>query len=330
MFTPRRAAILLLIVTAWLYAPTVGYGFVYEDATDQASLTRPISAAWSTWAWKPARSLTQITLMATYDVFGLWPGAFHLGNLALHLLNGGLLYGLAAACLGPWAAVFALGVFLLHPVQVEAVAYVSNRADLVATAALLCGLRAVIVERWWLVALMGLAAFLAKETAIVALPLMALFAYWRGARVPSWAVLACVPVGVTLGVFLLLSYPLTFDLRNALTQSTAWMWLLSRVVAPVGLTIDPDWNWITTIPMSLTAGLWAAGLVAAWRWRASWFALAIGASVLVVAPRMGVSLVEGLHLHHLYLVMVFLSLLIGALVSAESDRHGVPASSTPA
>lgn len=326
MFTPGRAALLLLIVTAWLYAPTLGYGFVYEDGHDLDAVTRPLSASLPIWAWKPARSLTQVSMRLTYDVFGLWPGAYHAGNLALHLLNGGVFYGLAASCLGSWAAVIAVGVFLLHPVQVEAVAYVSNRPDLLATTALLLGWRAVIAERWWLVGLMGLVAFLAKETAIVVLPLLALVAYWRGARVPSWAVLACVPVTVALGAFLLLSYPLAFDLRNALTQLTAFAWLLSRIVVPVGLTIDPDWNWITPMWMSAAAGASAWLLVLAVRHRQACGALLVGASVLVILPRMGVSLVEGLHFHHLYLLMPVVCLCLGALASAESDRHGISAS----
>lgn len=326
MFTPGRTALLLVIVTACLYAPTLTYGWVYEDGHDLDGLSRPVSEMASIWAWKPARSLTHLSMRLTYDVFGLWPGAYHAGNLALHLLNGGLLYGLAASCLGSWAAVVAVGVFLLHPVQVEAVAYVANRPDLLATAALLVGLRAVIAERWVVAALMGLAAFLAKETAIVALPLLALFAYRQGARVPTWARIACAPLIVALGALLLLSYPLAFDLRNALTQLTAFSWLLSRLVVPVGLTIDPDWNWITPLWMSAAAGAWAWLFVMAWRHRASWEALVVVSAALVIAPRMGVSLVEGLHVHHLYVLMPVVCLLLGALTSAESDRHGISAS----
>lgn len=326
MLTPGRTALLLVVLSAVLYAPTLTYGWVYEDSHDFQTLTRSIGDSLEEWRWKPARSLTAASMSLTYSAFGLWPGAYHAGNVLLHLVNGGLLYGLAAACLRPWAAVLALGVFLLHPVQVESVAYVSNRADLVATTALLVGLRAVIAPRWWLVALAGVAAFLAKETAIVVLPLCALFALWRGVRVPRWAVLACVPVAVTLGVFLLLSYPLSFDLRNALTQLAAFTRLLALVVVPVGLTIDHDWNWITTVPMSLAAGLWALLLVAAWTWRSSWFALALVSGLIVIAPRMGVSLVEGLHEHHLYICMTFVSLFLGrAVMGAESDRYGISA-----
>lgn len=314
------------MLTAVLYAPTLTYGWVYEDTQDQQTLVQPIRERLSVWAWKPARSLTQITFAWTYQIFGLWPGAYHAGNLLLHLLNGGLLYGLAATVLQPWAAVLALGVFMLHPVQVESVAYVANRPDLLATTALLLGMHAVKAQRWSAVLLCGVLAFLAKETAIVALPLMALLASWLGMRVSRAVVRAGVLLSVPLGTFMLLSYPLTFDLSLALSQLTAWTRLLALVVWPSGFTIDHDWNWITTIPMSLTAGLWACAGLIAWSYRSSWSALAIGSCLIVVAPRLVVPLVEGLHEHHLYLVMPVVSLLIGAALVPESDRHGVSAS----
>lgn len=328
MFTPGRAAVLLVILTAGLYAPTLTYGWVYEDRTDATILTRSLADSVAIWTWQPARSLTQFTMHATYAVFGLWPGAYHAGNVAVHLLNGGLLYGLASSCLSPWAAVLAVGVFLLHPVQVESVAYVSNRADLLATTALLVGLGAVTRARWWLVALACVAAFLAKETGIVVLPLCAVFAVWLGARPSRLAVVLVSAMAATLGVYLLLSYPLVWDLRQALTQLSAWTSLLTLVVWPVGLTIDHDWNWITTIPMSLVAGLWAGGLIAAWYRRSSWFALAMASCLIVVAPRFGVSLVEGLHEHHLMVVMPALSIALASLL--ERTGHGVSSSSTQA
>lgn len=327
MFTPRRTALLLLIVTALLYAPTLTYGFVYEDANDLQTFVQPIGERLGVWAWQPARSLTQITFAVTYQVFGLWPGAYHAGNLALHLLNGGLLYGLASSLLQPWAAVVAVGVFLLHPVQVESVAYVSSRPDLVATTALLFGLWAVVAGRWWAVLLCGVLAVLAKETAVVGLPLFALVAWWRGVRVSRLVVIAAALVSVPIGTFLLLRYPVSLDLELALSQLTAWTWLLSRIVLPVGLSIDPDWNWITHLPMSLTAGVWAALLVAAWQWRHSLLPVVVGGCFLIVAPRLVVPLVEGLHAHHLMFAMPLVALLIGAWIAPESDRYGVSASS---
>jgi hypothetical protein len=322
VFTARRTAALLLILTALLYAPTLGYGFIYEDRNDLQTFARAWRDSIETWAWKPARSLTELS----FALGGTSPQAAHAGNVLIHLLNGGLLYGLASACLRPWAATIALGVFLLHPVQVESVAYVSNRADLLATAAVLIGVWAVIARRWAVVALACVLAFLAKETAIIAAPLLAWFAYWRGERVPRAAVIAVIVLSVPAVTFLLLTYPLLFDLRNALTPLAQLTRLLALVAWPVGLTIDHDWNWITTIPMSLTAGLWAGVLALAWSVQSSWFALAAGWCLIVIAPRTVVSLVEGLHEHHLYLCLVPIALLIGAVFGAEREEHGVSAS----
>lgn len=328
MLTPRRTAVLLLIVTALLYAPTLTYGFVYEDVHDLQSWSRSFAEARTLWVWHPARSLTEATFLLTYQAFGLWPGAYHVGNVLIHLLNGGVLYGLAASCLRPWPAVFALGVFLLHPVQVESVAYIANRPDLLATTALLVGLHAVIARRWWLVGVAGVAAFLAKETAVMAVPVFGLVALWRGEWLSRLQRIGALVLCVPLATYLALSYPITFDLRAALLSLTAFTRLLAFIVWPVGLSIEHDWNWITTIPMSLIAGLWVAALTWAYWRRETWLALAIGWCALVIAPRFLVPLAEGLHEHHLYACMVVLSLLTGALLSAESTGYGISTSRT--
>jgi tetratricopeptide (TPR) repeat protein len=74
-----------------------------------------------------------ISYMIDYSVGGLRPGMFILSNVLLHAMNGLLLYwlliritqrrgiGFLAAC-----------VFLLHPVQVESVAWISQRKNLLA------------------------------------------------------------------------------------------------------------------------------------------------------------------------------------------------------
>jgi hypothetical protein len=167
--------------------------------------------------WRPLRTLSFAVDRAVWGVEPLGP---HLTNVLLH----GAATALVASLLTRWGAAFAgafLGamVFALHPVQVECVAWVSSRGDLLALVGVLASLRVlapsnVPIRRGRLIAglALGVAALLSKEQAVVWPALAVLSAAacgLRGAqlrRVGLWpAVLTLVFVGVR---HLLLESPL--------------------------------------------------------------------------------------------------------------------------
>lgn len=74
-----------------------------------------------------------ISYMLDYELWGMRPRGFVLTNLLLHLGNGLLLYVLLLrTCAGRMAALAGALIFLLHPVQVETVVWVSQRKTLLA------------------------------------------------------------------------------------------------------------------------------------------------------------------------------------------------------
>ena len=88
------------------------------------------------------RSLLYLTFTANYFFHGQDVWGYHLVNLILHLLNGVLIYFVARHILGLVMedsrrsrsfATLAAGFFLVHPVQTEAVTYVSSRSALLST-----------------------------------------------------------------------------------------------------------------------------------------------------------------------------------------------------
>ena len=99
------------------------------------------------------RPVTDASFALNYAASRLAPWGFHAGNLAVHLAAAALAFAFvrallrlagAARTVGP--ALFAAGVFALHPLQSEAVSYVVQRAESLASAlyllALLCLLAA--------------------------------------------------------------------------------------------------------------------------------------------------------------------------------------------
>jgi len=127
-----------------------------------------------------------LSYMLDYALWGLWPGGYLLINILLHTVNGLLLYRLFLQLVsGRIGAFFGAAFFLLHPVQVESVAWVSQRKNVLAMFFFLVawelyrsyrdsrGRRAGGRYAASLVAL--LLALLAKSVTVIFLPLMVLF-----------------------------------------------------------------------------------------------------------------------------------------------------------
>lgn len=81
--------------------------------------------------WHP---LTWLSHMADCTLFGLRPGAHHLVNVLFHAANALLLFALFHSLTGAvWRSAFVAGLFALHPLHVESVAWVAERKDVLST-----------------------------------------------------------------------------------------------------------------------------------------------------------------------------------------------------
>jgi Tfp pilus assembly protein PilF len=137
---PSRAGLLLVLaVTAAIYAQTSAHEFLLFDdnlyVSENAAVQRGLGwegVAWAfrtTWTgnWHP---LTWLSLMLDEDLHGSWAGGFLLTNVGLHLANTALLFAALARLTGARGrSLFVTGLFALHPLHVESVAWVAERKD---------------------------------------------------------------------------------------------------------------------------------------------------------------------------------------------------------
>ena len=135
------AAILLIVATLVVYLPVKDHQFVhldddlYHNPQTQKGLTWA-SLAWALTAteagfWHP---LTWWSHMLDYELFGLNPGGHHLMSLLLHTLNVLLLFGLLQRWTGAlWRSFLVAALFALHPLNVESVAWVAERKNVLST-----------------------------------------------------------------------------------------------------------------------------------------------------------------------------------------------------
>ncbi len=136
---PNRALLLqlLLLVTITIiaYSPALNGGFIWDDdryLTNNPLLTAPhgLQRIWFSLD-SPSQyfPLTYTSFKIERALWGLRPFGYHLTNLFVHIANALLLWRLLALLNIP-GAWLAAGIFALHPVQVESVAWITERKNL--------------------------------------------------------------------------------------------------------------------------------------------------------------------------------------------------------
>lgn len=184
------------------YANTLRHGFVWDDTIwldQKLRFYRGPGDAFFEPEFMPMRQVYRPLSQLTYwiDQSLWWRNAFgfHLTSVALHAANGVLVLWLARGLgLGPVAAVATSLLFLVHPIQPESVAWITNRVDVLATtfvlAAVLLARRRASPVTLALVALASFGAAASKETGCVVPLLVAALVLWvrpRDAREPAGA-----------------------------------------------------------------------------------------------------------------------------------------------
>jgi len=228
----RAAHWLPLVVPALLvlaaYAPTLGYDFVWDDQNfivenpAAHSIARLPESLQHGYGWVPAlteradaflyfRPVIVVANTLHWALSGGSPWLFHLANVLTHAICAALVGWILLRLRVHWsAALLAGGLFALHPIHSEAVAWISGRTDLsaglfgllavgwVAPYLSAVGPRAVsppasstpsasfaltgwVVAGWGSVLLLGL---LSKESAVAVVALLALLA-WSAGKEPG-------------------------------------------------------------------------------------------------------------------------------------------------
>ncbi|MFI5315198.1 MAG: tetratricopeptide repeat protein [Myxococcota bacterium] len=134
---PWLAALALVVLGALAYANSLAGPFVLDDLLSIRDNPN-IRALWPPARWlslDPQSSLSgrpvvTLTLALCHAVGGLDVGVYHVTNLALHLLNGVLLLGLLRTQLSARAAFAGALLWTLHPLNTEAVDYLTQRTEL--------------------------------------------------------------------------------------------------------------------------------------------------------------------------------------------------------
>jgi tetratricopeptide (TPR) repeat protein len=361
----RGALLLLLALTAAAYAPVRRAEFTRFD--DNAYVTENpqlrdragLRAIWDPRA--TGKGLQFYPLVFTsywveHRLWGLWAPGYHATNLALHLANVGLVAALTRALgLTPLAAVAAAAVFALHPAQVESVAWVAERKNVLSGCFYLLAFLAYLRfrrgggRRAYATCLVSFVAALLSKTQTAVLPVVLLVGEWTlerpsrvgrdafsrvGVRVLPMVLLGVLAAVLTAAVEAATIRPpvLTAGQRILVAANAAWFYV-GTLLAPIKTCpMYPLWNLTTAAPVWwIAAAAWvivAAAWLRWWRVLPSLALLGLAQFFVALAPVLGFVSFNYLRYAYvadrfLYLPLVGVGILAG--VAADAVARKAPA-----
>jgi len=276
---PKTVVVLLLAgLVLMAYSGVWNYPFIHLDddiyVTSNPGVQRGLSWNNFKWAlttlttasnWHP---VTWISHMLDYQLYGLKPGGHHLTNLIVHLANVLLLFAVLQQMTGAvWRSALVAALFGLHPLNVESVAWVAERKNVLSTSFWLLTLWAYLgyVRKPGWKRYLGMTGLLVlglmTKQMLVTLPcVLLLLDYWPLGRLGEdwrefrerlpWLLVEKLPLFIPVGVASFLTIlaaraggsaiatfevlPLTARLENALV---AYALYLKKIVWPTELAV---------------------------------------------------------------------------------------------
>ncbi|HEY2330084.1 MAG TPA: hypothetical protein VGI63_09770, partial [Verrucomicrobiae bacterium] len=194
----------MFAVTLALYWPATTFSFVNLDdqlyVEGNPEVLKGLSwhgVQWAATSTDPANwaPLTLLSHMADCSVYGLFAGGHHLTSILLHSVNAVLLWLLLKRLTGLfWPSALVAALFAWHPLNVESVAWVSERKNVLSTLFFILTVWAYWAyvgqrqrKRYYALALVLFAMGLAAKSMLVTLPcLLLLLDFWPLRRISGW------------------------------------------------------------------------------------------------------------------------------------------------
>jgi cytochrome c-type biogenesis protein CcmH/NrfG len=196
---------LLAVVTLALYSPVIHHPFIFNYDDDgyvinnshvQAGLVwKTVTWAFTSTEYSNWHPLTWLSHALDCELYGLNPAGHHVTNLVLHVLNVMLLFLLLVRATGAAGrSLLVSALFALHPFNVESVAWVAERKNVLSTLFFLLALGAYgwyavrpSFKRYVVVAASFFIGLTAKPIVITLPCVLLLLDFWPLRRIQGWS-----------------------------------------------------------------------------------------------------------------------------------------------
>jgi protein O-mannosyl-transferase len=315
--------VIIAALACIVYSPSINGGFILDDdylltENNLIKATNGLNRLWFTAESQDYWPLTNSTFWIEWRLWGLQPTGYHATNLLLHIATSLMIWAILRKMSVP-GAYFAALIFAVHPVNVESIAWISQRKNLLALffflSSIQCYLNAEIQSSkqntqahfrfglWYCISLAAFILALLSKGSVVVLPVIWLGIIWWRRKVTLWDMSRMVPFFVAAGIFTginiwfqkhgsdIVLRDATFLERVLGAAGVLWFYLY-KALLPLDLAfVYPQWC------IQVENPLWWISLVGAiaftvifWLYRNSWsrpFLFAWGFFCTALVPVMG-------------------------------------------
>jgi protein O-mannosyl-transferase len=295
------AGLILIVITTAVYAVSIGNGFVWDDheiivnnpsnkdLSTIAALFTSADVVVSSDRSPYYRPLNRLTYLVDYQLFDLRPAGYHAESVLIHVAAVLALFSLTLALFNELFPAFVASLFFaVHPINAEAVNFISGRNNLLATLFVL--LSFIVYKRGehdkkkalqYAAALLFFCGLLCKETALMLLPFLFLHDMKPVRSFPQKVAekaAALSPFLVLTGIYFVLR---TNALSGAIGGGIDFAGLGQRLLKDLYIVPRYAYNILVPLRLSTSYDVPASLSAADWPLAAAWIAL-IGAAVFLL------------------------------------------------
>ncbi len=219
--------VLIVLAVSLAYLPSLSGGFILDDdklLTDNRLIKAPdgLYRFWCTAEAQDYWPMSNTTLWIEWRMWGMNPTGYHVTNLILHMVESWLIW-LILRKLSIAGAFLAAMIFAVHPVNVESVAWIAQRKNMIAMLffllSILCylrqfsvscsdnaqrsrhtpcagtahGVRNLLIGRWYWLSLLAFVMGMLGKGSVAVLPILLLIIVWWRRPLTKWDLVRTAP-----------------------------------------------------------------------------------------------------------------------------------------